>query len=154
MFVPGAYAVCVGLGVARNHPAGFGALLGFPGLVVAGALWATGYALLLRLERRRPLAHFAKRASIALNAAILAAYAFYVFLGMPSDVPPMLDTYVESEVIAITVVYALLSLAQAALLAHALGVEAREPFTRAIVAPALPRWLLRLLQRKRSRAAI
>jgi hypothetical protein len=155
MFVPGAYAVyglCT-FSLGGPRPNWLGAFLGFAGLIVAGALWATGYGLLLRLGRRRILARFAKRAAIALNAAILPGYALYVCRGMPSDVQDMVEPYVGSEVMTFTLAYALLSLAQAALLAHALSVEAQEPLARAPVAPELPRWLLRLLRRKRSRAA-
>jgi hypothetical protein len=156
MFVPGAWAVYVGLSVyfgLSSHAEGLGAVLGFPGLVVAGALWVTGYALLLRTGWRHAVARFALLAAVALNVAILVGYALFACVATYDvEVPAILSAYVHPEVIAGTIVYALLSLGQAALLAFALAVEAEDPLARTPTAPQLPRWLLRLLQRKRSRA--
>jgi hypothetical protein len=147
MFVPVAIAVVDALegyfGRLRVE-AGLGAALGIVSLVVAGALWATGYALLLRTDRRRGLARFAQRAAIVLNAFILGAYPLWVHMGAPHR---------TNIFIAGTLLYALLSLSQAALLGRALAIDTQESLVRTPVAPQLPRWLVRLLQRKRARAA-
>jgi hypothetical protein len=152
MFVPGAFGIDAFMsGVAR--PEGLGAVLGFPGLVVAGALWATGYALLLRRPRRHALARFAVRAGVALNTAILFAYALDFCFGVPEPLARVVETFLVPELAAITILYALLSLGQAALLRAALRIEDESTRPHS-AAPQLPRWLVRLLLRKRSRAAV
>lgn len=153
MFVPGALAAGSGV-LAFAEYGGLGGLLGLPGLVVASALWVTGYALLFRRANRREWARFAVRTSIALNVCIVAAYAVYLGAGMPSfaNAHP-LRTFVEPEVAAGTLLYAALSLAQAAQLHFALARDDVR-FPARAEGHALPKWLVRLLQRKRERRAL
>ena len=153
MCVPGALAAGSGV-LAFAEYGGLGGLLGVPGLVVASALWVTGYKLLFRRANRREWARFAVRTSIALNVAIVAAYAVYAGAGMPSfaNAHP-LRTFVEPEIAAGTLAYAALSLAQAVQLHVALARDLVR-FPARAPSHALPKWLVRLLQRKRERQAL